>query len=72
MRFYSLLFLVLIFTSFNSSAQRFYLTAFTPQSVTVADGYTTGKTADIHCYENPEEKMGGLPSAHKLHRIIAK
>ncbi|MCM0147189.1 hypothetical protein KCN56_01225 [Photobacterium galatheae] len=34
--------------------------------------YASGKTADIHCHDQAENKMGGIESAHKLHRIIAK
>ncbi|ASU24199.1 hypothetical protein CCZ37_17150 [Vibrio qinghaiensis] len=34
--------------------------------------YASGKTADIHCYDQAENKMGGIEAAHKMHRIIAK
>ncbi|MGI0116198.1 hypothetical protein [Zooshikella sp. RANM57] len=34
--------------------------------------YASGRRADIHCYDNAEAIMGGIESAHKLHRIIAK
>ena len=32
--------------------------------------YATGKTADIHCHNKAERRMGGISVAHKLHRII--
>ncbi|PSW80804.1 hypothetical protein [Photobacterium damselae] len=34
--------------------------------------YASGKTADIHCHDQAENKMGGIEAAHRLHRIIAK
>lgn len=34
--------------------------------------YASGKASDIHCYDLAEEKMGGVPAGHKLHRIITK
>ncbi|USH03732.1 hypothetical protein K6Q96_06990 [Grimontia kaedaensis] len=34
--------------------------------------YSSGKRADIHCYDRAETKMGGISAAHKIHRIIAK
>ncbi len=33
--------------------------------------YLTGKSADVHCYENETKNIGGI-EFHKLHRIIAK
>ncbi len=34
--------------------------------------YASGKTAEIHCYDTEETLYGGVPPAHKLHRIYAK
>ncbi|MGR5361327.1 hypothetical protein ACPV54_10730 [Vibrio mediterranei] len=34
--------------------------------------YASEKIADVHCHDQAEIKMGGMPGAHKLHRIIAK
>lgn len=34
--------------------------------------YASGRLADIHCHKTGENKMVGMPPAHKTHRIIAK
>lgn len=33
--------------------------------------YLTGKSADVHCYENNTKSIGGI-DFYKLHRIVAK
>jgi hypothetical protein len=34
--------------------------------------YATGKPAEIYCYDAVDEIVGGVPGAHKLHRLQAQ
>lgn len=38
---------------------------------TVLALYTSKNRATIHCHDAEETKQGGVPAAHKLHRIYA-